>query len=348
MNNYSDRLILFDSLKLFAIFLVLWGHTIQYLLSTEFADEPVYRMIYSFHMPLFMMITGFFFAKTFKSGFINTTLKKFRQLIIPALVWSVLFSVLKTLKTGMPSLDYIIANISNGFWFLKSAFICCLLGYPICKFLNYRVLLGGVIFCFSQTPFDSSLQISFMFPCFYCGMFLQWKYKYVRKMKLSIPLMITGIIAVLGNLALDSELYRLTFDAIYLRPVWQDASVIMLRLFRIILGISVSLFIIFAFEGITRKMLEYTTLNKVIVMLGSETLGIYILQSYLLEYLMARHLNFDNMPFATFNFVVAPAISLIILLISICIIKTLKTNRYFAAILFGSRIQECQKIDFAN
>ena len=50
----------FDVLKLFAIFLVVWGHCIQNLHSGDFYSEPVYKIIYSFHMPLFMVISGFF------------------------------------------------------------------------------------------------------------------------------------------------------------------------------------------------------------------------------------------------------------------------------------------------
>lgn len=50
----------FDVLKLFAIYLVIWGHCIQYLISRYPPEEPMWYFIYSFHMPLFMIVSGFF------------------------------------------------------------------------------------------------------------------------------------------------------------------------------------------------------------------------------------------------------------------------------------------------
>ena len=47
-------------LKGFAIIMVIAGHAVQYLISGHYYDKEVYRLIYSFHMPLFMAITGFF------------------------------------------------------------------------------------------------------------------------------------------------------------------------------------------------------------------------------------------------------------------------------------------------
>lgn len=61
--NSNTRLIYFDLLKLFAIFLVIEGHCVQHLLDTNEYDEPLYSFIYSFHMPLFMTIAGFFSYK---------------------------------------------------------------------------------------------------------------------------------------------------------------------------------------------------------------------------------------------------------------------------------------------
>lgn len=65
-----------DLLKFLAIFLVLWGHAEQYLLSCDYAERAVYRHIYSFHMPLFMMISGFFFAMTIKPGVMKKHCRK--------------------------------------------------------------------------------------------------------------------------------------------------------------------------------------------------------------------------------------------------------------------------------
>lgn len=51
-----------DNLKGIAIFLVVWGHSLQYLNNGEFDffENSLFQVIYSFHMPLFMVISGFF------------------------------------------------------------------------------------------------------------------------------------------------------------------------------------------------------------------------------------------------------------------------------------------------
>ena len=79
----EGRLRSFDILKLFTIFLVLWGHCIQYFLSSEPIDEPLYRTIYSFHMPLFMMISGYFAASSMHIRLIDFLKKKSVQLLLP-------------------------------------------------------------------------------------------------------------------------------------------------------------------------------------------------------------------------------------------------------------------------
>lgn len=58
----SERNVLLDVLKGFAIFLVVMGHAIQYN-QVDFDTNPVFRFIYSFHMPLFMFVSGFILKK---------------------------------------------------------------------------------------------------------------------------------------------------------------------------------------------------------------------------------------------------------------------------------------------
>ena len=72
------RLVQFDAVKLFAIYMVILGHCIQHLLSSDYLDEPGYIMIYSFHMPLFMMISGYFASSGLKRGLVSSVVTKAR------------------------------------------------------------------------------------------------------------------------------------------------------------------------------------------------------------------------------------------------------------------------------
>lgn len=67
------RDITFDAIKLFAIYLVIWGHCILHLQGYKFDQwqNPIYRLICSFHMPLFMTISGYFAQNIFRRGLIE-------------------------------------------------------------------------------------------------------------------------------------------------------------------------------------------------------------------------------------------------------------------------------------
>lgn len=59
MSN-SARLLYVDFLKGVAIALVVLGHSVQ-VLTEDFYNDWLFNAIYSFHMPLFMFLSGFFY-----------------------------------------------------------------------------------------------------------------------------------------------------------------------------------------------------------------------------------------------------------------------------------------------
>ena len=70
----SSRLKWADIAKGIGIVLVVWGHS---SLPFEFR-----KWVYSFHMPLFFILSGYFY-KSQKYGFTDFFLRKLRTLIIP-------------------------------------------------------------------------------------------------------------------------------------------------------------------------------------------------------------------------------------------------------------------------
>lgn len=83
----KKRIAHLDLLKCFAIFMVLMGHGIQYLTPGDYCDKFSFRLIYSFHMPLFMAICGYFAWNTAKLSPANFIKKKFIQLLLPAFLY---------------------------------------------------------------------------------------------------------------------------------------------------------------------------------------------------------------------------------------------------------------------
>lgn len=72
-----------DLIKGIAIFLVVFGHSIQYgsgsyfLKSGLFFQNNVFKVIYSFHMPLFMLVSGFLFYSSKDRGFKTILFSKY-------------------------------------------------------------------------------------------------------------------------------------------------------------------------------------------------------------------------------------------------------------------------------
>lgn len=71
---------LLDILKGFAIILVVLGHSVQYLLGNN-NENWLFSFIYSFHMPLFMFISGYVCYRV--GGRVIDLRKRFKVLIIP-------------------------------------------------------------------------------------------------------------------------------------------------------------------------------------------------------------------------------------------------------------------------
>lgn len=60
----SKRIYFFDNLKFLLIILVVIGHFLDNMFNYSYNFKGIYTFIYTFHMPLFIFITGYF-SKSF-------------------------------------------------------------------------------------------------------------------------------------------------------------------------------------------------------------------------------------------------------------------------------------------
>lgn len=105
----KQRIIWIDNLKAFLIFIVVLGHCIQQLYP-DYLNNHVYNYIYSFHMALFMFISGYCSKKI---G-IQVIKDRFIQLIIPFLVWS----LIKFAYRNDCNILQMIIHPTDSLWFL--------------------------------------------------------------------------------------------------------------------------------------------------------------------------------------------------------------------------------------
>lgn len=76
MKEQKDRLVYIDIAKGIAIILVVIGHLLQYNFSGTY-KHILFNWIYSFHMPVFMMLSGYVSAYNTN---ITTIFSSFRQI----------------------------------------------------------------------------------------------------------------------------------------------------------------------------------------------------------------------------------------------------------------------------
>lgn len=128
----NQRIAFWDVAKFVAIFLVVWGHSLQNLTSDDhyWLTDGVSQVIISFHMPLFMLISGYFAYNSLARSFTGVMINKFRQLVIPSLSWFLIISAITMVASrnfSFERISEVITSLLSSYWFLKSLFMCYLI-----------------------------------------------------------------------------------------------------------------------------------------------------------------------------------------------------------------------------
>lgn len=115
----KKRIIWIDSIRGVLIILVVLGHAIQSTLRDACFQNHLWNLIYSFHMPAFMAISGWFaFSTTTKNINVGAVYKRrFDQLMVPYLSWSLLRYVI-SMDHSIENLSRIVIDPDSYFWFL--------------------------------------------------------------------------------------------------------------------------------------------------------------------------------------------------------------------------------------
>lgn len=163
----------------------------------------------------------------------------------------------------------------------------------------------------------------------------------LNKYTMAKAIWISLLLYIILILFLDSSTYRDSTDTFNNNFDGTTFQVVYLRLYRIVMGIAGSLFFILLFRRIFSKMGDdnKSSLCHLAGKIGQYTLVIYILQSFILEYLMARLLNFDDVDPILFNLIIVPSISLLLLFVCYSIATLISKNRYLSFILLGKRLK---------
>lgn len=120
----TKRLEEIDILKGIGIILVVLGHCISGVWDTQFySSNWIFKFCYSFHMPLFMTISGFLSGLKTSSKIDGSWIKrKFKRLMIPYIIWVIIKAIL---ANGFNFNSYFVWLVSDlHIWYLIVLFIC--------------------------------------------------------------------------------------------------------------------------------------------------------------------------------------------------------------------------------
>lgn len=168
---YTERVAKWDNAKLILIFLVVLGHFLETFLEQYAVCRGVYVMIYLFHMPAFLFISGMFSKKT-----VNTKRLDWAKITPYLLLFVILdFGRFIVRYHWDPELTFRVFRITGVSWYLFALFVLIVVTHLLRKIdpkyvffvsIGISLIIGyskGIGYWFAL------YRIITMFPFFYLG-----------------------------------------------------------------------------------------------------------------------------------------------------------------------------------
>ena len=254
-----------DIVKGFAIICVVFGHCIQSGSGDNFVNQALYfddlafKVIYSFHMPLFMLISGFLFGySVVRQSWTGIISSRMKTLIIPILLWSLVpftYSIIEPINNSQEIgllfmiKKYISVTLGN-LWFLWAIFCCSLIVVIVRQFFHdsrwvyfFVFVLTFVVPDYLNLSLYKSMYVYFVLGYFYNKDGLQYRIKniYSNNGALIASGILFAVLLLFYNR--DSYIYTTGYYILYSTPLKQLG----IDLFRFMIGLVGSIFILLIF-----------------------------------------------------------------------------------------------------
>lgn len=260
----ENRIQYFDGIKGLAIILVVLGHVLQRSFGQN--SNIFETIIYSFHMALFMFVSGYFAYSTKErklKDIVKFVIKKTRQLMVPFFLIGGLYSYI---FSNMHS--FIFSSFKMGYWFLYVLFVISIFHFiislikpGILQFIGYLIFL--LLLLWSRKYLNDNLYsikfISGNYPFFLLGFFI---HKYSKHEKYFVNDNVISITALLFVIIMTISL-NYDFYNNYIR--------FLLRVFAI-----------FFFYGFFKRMNSCMLLSK-LACIGEKSIYIYVFHYFFIE-----------------------------------------------------------------
>ena len=315
MINKNNRSLYIDIVKGIAIILVVFGHGIEYysdeyLAGNLFYSDKLHNIIYAFHMPLFMLVSGYlFYGSVVRHSWRHNLKTRFSKLLLPVVLWNTLYlAILNTvnLLNGKPvPWGEELLSYTSALWFLWAIFWCSLIVLFVVRCFHDNIMVYVVLWplmLLLPGLYGINLYV-YMYPYFIVG-YLWNKYRLHDKIKCRLNAY-TRVMAFAFLFVLFVILYRqyTVEDYIYISgsgilkglstsSPFIDYHLLSIDLYRYLIGFvgSAVAFIVIRFLFKWGDM----AWGRVMAMLGQKSLGIYAISVILFNGFILPNLNFDT------------------------------------------------------
>lgn len=325
----SNRIVYLDVVKFLAIWMVCIGHS--YFLVDMSKASILYNWIYSFHMPLFMMLCGYFSLKSYDKALVPFLKQKTIQLLLPTVTISIL-TIIVCFLIDVPDIAIVARSEAiGGMWFLRTLFFCFVYTYLFKRlgWQDYFTAIGSIVLALIL-PHGYFLQFNWMLIFFWLGYFL----KCYREFYVKYQALITMFSLLVFIFLCVHEVPKvLTYHILFFSP-WQLFSQFVSGLFGSLSLIGVSYYFCLWFKDdnfLVKKMAE----------VGMYTLGIYGLQSIILQRVFVKYIHFDTLHLSNWitDFIIVPSIALFSVVFCYYCILFFKKSRIINLFFFGNQYE---------
>lgn len=313
--NEKKHELLPDILRGFAIILMVFGHCIQTGNGAYFRDyalyfqDKLYQFIYSFHMPLFMLIAGYFARQSINRATTNQerlSLLKRRSisLLSPILFWTAFelgYAYFSNIIQGYPNQPFsglaleFIKKLLVNCWFLWAVFWCFLLVYIMHYYLKDSAVLYLLgLLSFFVLPDGMNLGVYKFSAIYYLAAF--YSADYIKKEDSPLLLRLSSFKNLCGYTFLFGILFIVLFlfyndqCFIYTTGFHFIGKKIPLQIgidiYRIIIGFAGSFFFILLGKLLLKLFLNFKF--PILSLIGSNSMGIYLISGYVLLFGMVK------------------------------------------------------------
>lgn len=328
-----------DILRAYAIITVIIGHSIQFGQgpSPSFFEDYVFKFIYSFHMPLFMLLSGYLFYLTLnRHSFSSNVCSRFTTLFVPIIMWNIFPFIMQIYHNPPATVYYLpkiyLSTMIRNSWFLWAIFYCSFVVLIVNRFFKDRIFIYilGLLLTFIIPDSYNLALYKFMYPYFMIGYFYHKHCKKITDKNVS-PQMHTVLscaavmifVILLCFFNHDSYIYT-TGYTLAGKEVMKQLSI---DIYRFAIGLVGSITMIIFASQIYNKLND--AFIKILSTIGANSLGIYMVSGIIFEYALPGLTN--NV--SGIHYLLAALESIIILalslLFSLCLKKCSITNVLF-------------------